>query len=263
MEENNKKAFNQNLIPSEKLMSDQYIGHAKKDLFVEKGDELFKLCVEDGSLTPDSKILDIGCGLGRLARPFTQYISAEGEYWGTDVAKDSIEWCREQYSEKYKNFNFLWHDTYNKSYNPNGKKENLVFRFPFEDSSLDCIFLFSVFTHMYIKDAENYMFEVARILKPGKKCIITWYLLNEQSLKSIKDGNCRNDIIEEFKYEIPGGLTTRKDEPEYCMAYKEDLVRNLYDRAGLIIEEPIRYGAWSGREDGFRFQELVFAKKKN
>ena len=260
----NKKFFSsEKLIPSEELMTEQYIGHATKDLFVEKGNELFKLCVELGSLTSESKILDVGCGLGRLAKPFTKYISADGEYWGIDVAKHSIDWCKKQYSSKYNNFNFIWHDAYNKSYNPNGKKENLIFRFPFEDSSLDCIFLFSVFTHMLVKDVENYMLEIGRILKPGKKCIITWYLLNEHSEKSIKNGNCRNDMIEEFKYETPECLTARKDEPEYCMAYKEDLVKNLYDRAGLIIEEPIRYGVWNGRKDGFRFQDFVFAKKKN
>ena len=249
------------LIPSENLMTKQYIGHTTKELFIEKGDELFELCLEHGDLTPDSKVLDIGCGLGRLTRPFTQYLSKSGEYYGMDVAKDSIDWCKEQYGGHYPNFKFIWRDLYNKSYNPDGTNKSLLYKFPFDDSSLDCVILFSVFTHMYMKDIENYIQELGRVLKPGKKCIITWYLLNDQSLSSIHAGNCRNDIIEEFKYEIPGGLTTRKNEPEYCMAYREDLVRKLYEREALIIQEPIRYGAWSGREDGFRFQEFVFAIK--
>ena len=253
---------NKSLVPSEDLMDKQYIGHTKKDLFIQKGNELFNLLIDYGKIKPDFKILDIGCGLGRIAKPLTNFLSSEGEYWGTDIAKDSIEWCNKEYSNNFPNFNFVWQDIYNKSYNPNGNRKNPNLTFNFENSSMDCIILFSVFTHMFINDVEKYMMEIGRILKPGKKCIISWYLLNEYSIKNIKAGQCRNDIIEEFKYEIPEGLTTRKDEPEYCMSYNEDFVKSLYSKSGLIIEDPIKYGAWSGRSDGYRFQDFLFATKK-
>ena len=41
-------------------MDKQYIGHTKKDLFIQKGNELFNLLIDYGKIKPDFKILDIG-----------------------------------------------------------------------------------------------------------------------------------------------------------------------------------------------------------
>jgi SAM-dependent methyltransferase len=238
-------------------MLEQYIGHTTKELFIEKGDELFGLCRQYGCVTPDSKVLDVGCGLGRLTRPFSQYLSREGEYWGVDVARKSIDWCKAQYGGDYPNFHFRWVDCHNRSYNPDGKDQSSTFKFDLHESSMDLVLLFSVFTHMHLHDIANYMQELGRILKPRQTCIITWYVLNDESLSHLQAGHSE----EQFKHAIPGGLTTQKDTPEYCAAYREDVIRNLYERSGLVIQEPIRYGKWSGRKDFFRFQEFVFATK--
>ena len=43
----------------------------------------------------DWKILDMGCGCGRMAIPFSAYLSEKGKYIGFDVWSDGIEWCNE------------------------------------------------------------------------------------------------------------------------------------------------------------------------
>ncbi|MFL5892447.1 MAG: hypothetical protein ACJ75I_06850 [Solirubrobacterales bacterium] len=54
------------------------------------------------------------------------------------------------------------------------------------------------------------------------------------------------------------------ENPEAWMAFEETFMRELHDGAGLEIEEPIRYGAWSGREEsapGFGAKDFVVASK--
>lgn len=38
------------------------------------------------NLIPGERVLDVGCGVGRMAIPLTRYLSAEGSYEGFDVA---------------------------------------------------------------------------------------------------------------------------------------------------------------------------------
>ncbi|PSF33026.1 hypothetical protein C7H19_20720 [Aphanothece hegewaldii CCALA 016] len=60
-----------------------------------------------------------------------------------------------------------------------------------------------------------------------------------------------------FKHEIEGGLTINPEIPESALAYKPELVRDMYHKYGFTIEEPSHYGAWSGRENGISYQDIV------
>lgn len=61
------------MIPDAESAS--YVGGGSTELFREIGDELvgwFKLHAE---LRPEEKVLDVGCGIGRVAIPLTQYLT--------------------------------------------------------------------------------------------------------------------------------------------------------------------------------------------
>ncbi len=42
------------------------------------GAEFLRHVVEIGGLAPDARVLDVGCGIGRLAVPLTQYLDQSG-----------------------------------------------------------------------------------------------------------------------------------------------------------------------------------------
>jgi len=66
----------------------------------------------------------------------------------------------------------------------------------------------------------------------------------------------------DFKYKIADGSRTIDDkQPENAIAYNENIVRTLYAKYGLIIEEPIRYGCWSGRKKCLSYQNILIAHK--
>ena len=84
--------------------------------FIQVGNEIFALLVNIGNLKRDDRVLDVGSGKGRIARPLTQYLTT-GTYHGFDIVESSINWCQKAYSELYPNFHFYYSDVYNKMYN--------------------------------------------------------------------------------------------------------------------------------------------------
>ena len=110
---------------------------------------------------------------------------------------------------------------------------------------------------MLSRDVENYLSEITRVLRPGGRCLITYFLLNPDSLKLIQEEASSYD----FRYRLPGCRVQREDVPEAVVAYDEGEIRESYQRHGLLISEPVRYGKWCGREGGLSKQDIVIAEK--
>lgn len=221
----------------------------------EVGEEFFRYFTDLAGLKPHERVLDVGCGTGRMARPLTNYLTS-GSYDGLDIVAPSIAWCKKAYAG-FRNFRFHFANIHNLSYNPSGTSLASEYRFPFPDSSFDFVLLASVFTHMLPADLENYLREIARILKPDGRCLISYFLLNAVSLKLISE----NASAIQFKGELPGCRVDNLEMPEGAVAYDENRVRDLYEKYGLRILEPLRYGAWCGRKDGLSFQDLIVGSK--
>ena len=225
--------------------------------FEQTGREFKKYFIELANLQPNSCVLDVGCGIGRMAIPLTDYLSAEGEYWGFDIVKKGIVWCKNRISSRFGNFHFLHSDIYNKRYNPKGKMRARDFRFPFNDGTYDLVFLTSVFTHMLPPDLENYLSEISRVLKAEGKCLITFFLMNEESENLVRSGRSKLD----FKHKMQDCLTISEDDPERAIAYGEEFVLELFEKHGLRIAGPIRYGSWCGRERFVTYQDLIIVTR--
>lgn len=121
------------------------------------------------------------------------------------------------------------------------------------------MFLTSVFSHMRPGEIDAYLAEIGRVLKPEARCFITYYLLNDFALEQIR----QRRASQPFYHEFDGFLSTSRSTPENTIAVPEGTVRQLYGRHGLEIEEPIRYGAWPGREHYLSYQDAVIAHKRD
>lgn len=227
--------------------------------FKERGEEFFRYFIELGGLKPTDRILDAGCGVGRMAVPLTTYLDKDGSYEGFDIVAGGINWSTKTITSKYPNFRFQLADIYNSSYNPKGGYKASEYKFPYENESFDFVFLTSVFTHMLPMDIENYLSEITRVLKRGGKCFITFFLLNAESVKLIEAKLSTLD----FKYTFEEYSTISKNAPESAVAYNEYLIKKLYEKYGLTMAEPIHYGSWCGRKEYLSYQDIVLAVKKS
>jgi GT2 family glycosyltransferase/SAM-dependent methyltransferase len=210
-------------------------------------------------LQPHERVLDVGSGIGRMAIPLTRFLSSEGQYRGFDITERSVRWCQEHITPRYPNFQFLHADVFNRFYNPDGALTAAEFRFPYDDASFDYVFLTSVFTHMLPGDLLQYAREIARVLQPGGRCLITYFLLNDESVGLMRSGFSRPYVF--WPSSAVHSIFDRKT-PEAAVAYSERHIREVYDEVGLDIEEPIRYGRWCGRHDFVSLQDLVLGIKR-
>jgi ubiquinone/menaquinone biosynthesis C-methylase UbiE len=208
-------------------------------------------------LKPTERILDVGSGTGRIALSLTKYMNADGAYDGLEIVKEFVDWCQQNITRKYPNFHFTRADVFSGSYNPNGTFKASEYEFPFADASFDVVFLSSVFTHMLPRDLENYLREIARVLKKNGRCWISFYLVDTERTKQVNPDKIKMKFLDFGEF-----YTADKEVPENAIGYKVDYVLRQFKENGLEVVLPIHYGNWSGIESETGLQDIIVAKKK-
>lgn len=234
----------------------QFVGYGD---FRKIGQDFLRLSRELAGLRPDAHVLDVGCGIGRIAVPLTEYLSPAGAYDGFDVVADGIDWCRRVITRRFPRFRFQRVDVYNKAYNATGSIQPADFRFPYADNVFDFVILVSVFTHMLPADMEHYLAEITRVTKPGGRSLITYFLLNDQARQLMAEGKSTLD----FRFAKDGFWTFDEGTPEFGVAYEEQELLARYQRLGWRVLLPVHYGVWCGRQPYVDYQDIVVAEKKN
>ncbi|MBC8160371.1 MAG: class I SAM-dependent methyltransferase [Roseiflexaceae bacterium] len=127
-------------------------------------------------LASHSRVLDVGCGAGRLAIGLMTLPAALHSYVGVDVTERCVAWCQRHLTNADPRFQFQHLDIGNARYNPHGRTLDDLFRLPFADRSFEIITLYSVFSHMTEADATIYLAEFARLLAPGGTVFLTAFV---------------------------------------------------------------------------------------
>jgi hypothetical protein len=60
--------------------------------FEQIGREYMGHFIQLGGLKPHEQVLEIGCGIGRMAIPLTAYLNDDGRYEGFDIVRPEIRW---------------------------------------------------------------------------------------------------------------------------------------------------------------------------
>ena len=192
-----------------------------------------------GVLHPSSRVLDVGCGAGRIARVLAPRLRPPGSYDGFDVMTEAIDWCARHYGGTSVPFRFVHADIHNALYNPSGTVAAAEYRFPYADESFDLVLATSVFTHLLADTASRYLAEAARVLAPGGVLFTTWFLLRPDASEGAA-----------FRFESFDGGPAAVDDPalpEAAVAYESGWVQERLAAGGLTLREPPLFGTWAGR----------------
>lgn len=101
------------------------------------------------------RILDWGCGPGRIIRHMPAALGEKWSCYGTDYNSKSIKWCSENLPGVEFNNNTI---------------EALL---PYPNAFFDAIYGLSVFTHLSAKMHQDWFKELHRVLKPGGLMLFT------------------------------------------------------------------------------------------
>ena len=237
----------------------RFVGEARWDFggvdFRNTGRHLLEK-LYDAGLRSDSQVLDIGSGCGRIAIPLTGVIGPSGRYAGLELSAPLVRWCSTHITPKYPQFQFVHCDLKNPFYNPNGHGDPLTYSFSFDDGAFDLLIASSVFTHLLPGIAVHYLEECARVLSPTGRLFSTFYIV-EESIQS-----ARSNLRFEHTFEEDARIADL-EHPEAAVGYRLGWVIQGAAKAGLEIEPPVRWGTWSGRQNGYSGQDvLIFRKTK-
>ena len=241
------------LTPPRRLMTVGSNSRFRND-FTAIGQQLFDMLVEIGGLKPHHRVLDVGCGVGRLAIPLTRYLTTS--YDGFDIVKPSIEYCQRVITRKHPNFRFRLVQLHNTHYTPDVETKPYDFRFPYPDNSFDFVLLTSVFTHMQHRELQTYHAEIARVLAPGGICFATYFLLDQETDQQIASGRTKLS----FRFPMEHGRAEIAENPDAAFAFDADFVRASLAECGLTVLREVR-GNWRGEASAPGYQDiLVFGR---
>ena len=146
--------------------------HFKNDAaFIRTAVKDVKRLERHAGLTSDSRLLDWGCGAGRLAVGVREHLGRIADYHGVDVQPELIDWANANLAGP--GFRFTCVDVSNERYNPDGTPERTLAADP---ESVDVFYAYSVFSHMNDADTPAYLALIGQALAPTGRAFVTCFV---------------------------------------------------------------------------------------
>lgn len=200
--------------------------YAADDRFLESGCAEARRLVAKLAYTPDSNVVEIGCGLGRLAIGLVRECG-NVRYWGFDVSRPRIAWCKTHIERRQPSYRFFHVDVANDQSNPNGKVIHDEFRFPLADGHADVLYSWGVFTNMRLNDARIYISEIGRLVRGGGRAFLTAFVEKDVAPESVN----------------PTGYVDYECHlPLHVVRYDQDVLFSMFAEGGLTVEEFAYHG---------------------
>jgi SAM-dependent methyltransferase len=181
--------------------------------------------------SPDSAILDLGSGCGRLALALRDGGIYNGTYTGIDADREMVRWCQRNLAGP--NFNFLHADVFNRVYNPTGKRA--AYPLPVEDHSQDLLTSSSLFSHLLEAELEHYLSEGLRVLAGRGKMAMTFFCLEDMAAHGELGGRWT------FPHRIGRSRVQDRRYPEAAVAYEREFLLDAAKSAGFEEAEVLPY----------------------
>lgn len=225
--------------------------------FVTSGNRIAEMLVSYAELQPFQSVIDIGCGIGRVARALTRLLSPAGQYHGFDVDPAAIAWCQRAY-RPFNNFAFTHAPVGYVNVKVNAPIRGEEFVFPYAGATIDLAFSVSVYTHLSQSVIDHYLAETSRVLRPGGVCVNTFFVIDEFAIEAMRAGRADRSYIDQ----TDGTYLCDPRTANLGVGFAPDIITSLHEAHGLTLAPPVRFGTWTGRTiESFVYQDVVVARK--
>ena len=102
---------------------------------------------------------------------------------------------------------------------------------------------------MFKEDVQNYLSEIHRVLKPGGRSLITWFIMREEGSPDLDFAHIYDEVT----------WTTLKSNPEAALAFDRNFVVGLYEQCGLTVPKVLE-GHWATK-GGRSYQDTLVGDK--
>lgn len=209
-------------------------------VFIASGRETLQLAERMAGLRPTHRVLDLGCGCGRLALPMMEFLADGGSYTGLDIDAGCIDWCVKNIAAQDTRFSFTFLDVQSDAYNVGGTVPPEEVRLPWPAHAFDRAVVSSVFTHLREEGIVRYVSELRRVIVPGGSVLASLLLMNDGTRAAMRNGSTS------FMFEHRIGdhsWTLDHSQPLEGVSIDEAWFQALARRAGFAIPE-VTYGTW-------------------
>jgi len=211
-------------------------------LFLESGRDTLALAQRMIGLDGTHRVLDLGCGCGRLAIPMTTFLST-GRYAGLDIDAACIHWCVENIQAGDPRFSFVTLDVHSSAYNPGGRSSAETVTLPYEAQAFDRVIVSSVFTHMTERGIARYLSELQRVIGEHGLVLASLFLMDDAAQLAIR----RRTTSLNFHARLgDNSWTLRRTAPLEGVALGPRWFHETAQDRGLVVKE-VEYGSWRAR----------------
>jgi len=132
------------------------------------------------------RVLDFGCGCGRIARQLIQQRPRPSRYEGIDLHPGMVRWCQANLAPTTDGFSFQHHDVFSACFNPTLGLPKML-PLPVGDDEFSLALAWSVFTHLTQSQTEHYLAELSRALDDTGSILSTWFFFDKAAYPMIPD----------------------------------------------------------------------------
>jgi SAM-dependent methyltransferase len=193
-----------------------------------------------------ARVVDLGCGCGRLAAQLAPILNGSGSYTGFDTWAEGIAWARANIASVYPSFRFERLGASRLGKDPGYAGES-AFDLDLEDGSCTAAVAASLLTHLSFDAALAYLRELARVLRPGGRAYVTVFIYDDEGRQILERRRLGILPAHRMRHNEHGAVFKHPD--YFDMYFTEQAVAALSAEAGL---EPVlrRAGSWRGSDTG-------------
>jgi SAM-dependent methyltransferase len=218
------------------------------------------------TINSESRLLDFGCGIGRVLLSVLKHRSEVGSITGFDIMPQVIQFCDTHIARAFANTKFEVIQGSNDHYDhfiaaavPHAPKSYAQLQSEY-GSTFTGAYAFSVFTHVEIADFRSLLRLLSNLLVPTGELLFTAFLLTPFSRHAIREGTALFEFGATLSEDNDDVFIGNSSDRLSFIAFDLDLVERMVFEAGLVITR-IEHGSWSGAGFSSSLQDILVCRR--